>query len=80
MTFVGETILMNDNVRGPQQLLDIICELVSNRSINSIFYLSLFDHSGDSSASAQYVMKMTDIVGLPVLAVLGDNPSNIQVC
>ncbi len=71
---------MDDNERGPQQLLDAICELVTQKSINSIFYLSLFDHSGESSALAQYVMKMTDIVGLPVMAALGDNPSNIQVC
>ena len=60
-------------------MLDKICDLVASKNSNAIFYLSLFDHTGESSASAQYIMKMTDIIGLPVIVALGDNPGNVQV-
>jgi hypothetical protein len=71
------SIIFADNY-SPPELLNAFCETILENDINTLLYLSNSDYEGKHTASGQYVLQVSNFLGIPVIAWNGDNSGFFQ--
>ena len=60
----------------PPELLGKVCDETLNSRANLIFYVEL---GNDKTSSMDYLLQVTNFLGLPVMVWIGDNSGIVQV-
>ena len=73
----GEIMFMD--MYSPPELLEAFCKQILSKTMNTILYMSNTDYEGKHTASGQYVLQVSNFLGIPVIAWNGDNSGFFQV-
>ena len=77
---IRESIIMEElNKYSPPEILDGLCEQLLEKRITTLVYISDITYSPQKTASAQYLLKMANFLGIPIIAWIGDNSGIVQV-
>lgn len=63
----------------PTAILDGICKQMLVQNVSTILYMTNSDIWGGNAASAQYLLQLTNFLGIPVIAWNADNIGLDQV-
>ena len=72
-------LFMYTDKYSPPELLESFCETILSNEMNTILYMSNTDYEGKHTASGQYVLQVSNFLGIPVIAWNGDNSGFFQV-
>ncbi|ELU11683.1 hypothetical protein CAPTEDRAFT_179505 [Capitella teleta] len=62
----------------PPEILDGLCQKLLANRITALVYVSDDTYSAQKTASAQYLIKMANFLGIPVISWIGDNSGIVQ--
>lgn len=63
----------------PPEILESFCSTILAHNMNTLLYMSNMDYEGHHTASGQYVLQVSNYLGIPVIAWNGDNSGFFQV-
>ena len=73
----SEVIFMDDY--SPSEILDNMCNIILEKHVNTVLYMSNADYLGEHTASGQYLLQVCNTLGIPVIAWNADNSGFFQV-
>ena len=63
----------------PPEILDGLCGQLLEKRVTTLVYVSDATYTPQKTASAQYLLKMANFLGIPIIAWIGDNSGIVQV-
>lgn len=63
----------------PPQVFEILCENVLKKRSSLVIYISELDSTDYKTASAEFMLQVTNFIGLPTLVIAEDNSGIVQV-
>ena len=72
-------VVLHADKYSPPELLNFFCEEILANKMNVVIYMSNSDYEGQHTSAGQFVLQVSNYLGIPVIAWNADNSGFFQV-